>query len=494
MTYVVASLVERSIAGVSDSSKKAFRLGADLVEVRLDRLTSAKLTPGTIQRVRGAIRGPAIATLRSAAEGGGSSIKGAARTEALREVLGAGFEFVDLELRTDRRLLAAGVPGSGRPKVIVSSHFRKPVDRATLSDRLTEACEAGDIGKVAMPCEDAGQAIGLAETGLAFSRRGEQFTLIGMGEQGQLTRACARKIGSSMAYACLPGREAAPGQLDVQAQCAMLGGDRLLLGLVGHPVSHSVSKPMQEAAMTKEGIPGRYLHLDIPPEGFDRNAVAVLRRLGFDGLNITIPHKTKAFELCDEHAPSAAATGAVNTLSFRGGSVCGENTDSFGFSKLIEGKIRIGKHRSALVIGAGGAARAAAHVLSRSGIDVSIAARHLGKAEEVASMTGTRAVAFASLGKDGPGYDIVVNCTPIGMKGFKAGTVPARAFGRGTVFFDMVYNPPVTATMRTARSKGARAYGGLDMLVNQGAEAFRIWTGRRPDVAAMRRAARRALA
>lgn len=493
MTRVVASLVERSIARVSDSSQKAFRSGADLVEVRLDHVCRGPVKAQTLAGLRDAVKGPAIATLRSAVEGGLSTLRGGKREAALREIVDSGFEYVDLELDEDFVLIEELRKRRSRPRVIASSHFARPVREDLLEKRLVQACEAGDIGKVAMPCENASQGLNVARVGLRFSSRGKDFTVIGMGEQGRLTRACADRIGSSLVYACVDDKKAAPGQMDVKMQAGLVGRKALVVGLLGHPIGHSVSGPMQEAAMRRAGIEGAYLPLDVPGR-LSSEDLETLRSIGFSGVNVTIPHKREAYGLCDEVGASAAATGAVNTIVFGKDSIFGENTDVIGFSRMIDGKIRIDHETAALVLGAGGSARAIAHVLAGAGASVTISARRPRAAEDLAEQIPADVEAWSSLPRRDSKFDVVVNCTPIGMKGGgEQDAVPDMLFGKGTVFFDLVYNPTETRTARAAARRGAKAYGGLEMLVHQGAESFRIWTGREADTTVMRRAAKEAL-
>ena len=493
MTRIVASLVERSVSGVSRSSKEAFRQGADLVEVRLDHMALKKLDSRTLSEVRGAVHGSAIATLRSTEEGGRSRLRGPAREKALRAVLAAGFEHVDLELERDAKLLEE-CRGNGRPQVIASCHLARPAPAREVEKALDRSCRAGDMGKVAVPCEDAGQALALAALGMRRSAKGGEFTLIGMGEQGQLTRVCAGRMGSSMVYCCLRGKPAAPGQLDVRSQSSLGRPDRPVLGLLGHPVAHSVSKPMQEAALRAAGLPGVYLNLDVPPEELTRGVLETMRRLGFSGLNVTIPHKERVRSLCDGLDPEATAAGAVNTITFEGTGIYGKNTDIIGFGEAIESKTDICPDTAALIVGAGGAARAAALSLGRAGAHVTVAARDPKKGERVAKELGADPVPIASLTRASRSFDVIVNCTPIGTKGL-GGAIPVDAglFRKGVVYFDMVYNPPVTKTMKMATARKAKTIGGLEMLVRQGAESFRSWTGTEPDLRAMRAAARRAL-
>lgn len=494
MTYIVASLVERGASGVSRSSHEAFRHGADLVEVRLDHMALRKVDAEALSEVREAVRGPAVATLRSSGEGGRSRLRGAAREKALRAVLGAGFEYVDLELGTDARLLGELRRRKHRPAVIASSHLRAPAAPKEVERALARACRAGDFGKVAMPCEDAGQAIMLASLGMRRSAAGDRFALIGMGDQGQLTRVCARQMGSSMVYCSLEGRPAAPGQLDLPTQASLEREGRFVLGLLGHPVTHSVSKPMQEAALRGAGITGIYLNLDVPPAALTGDALDTLRRLGLSGINVTVPHKEKVRAMCDELDPEAESTGAVNTVVFGRKKVYGKNTDVIGFTTAIEQKTEIGPDTEALIVGAGGAARAAAVGLGRAGAHVTVAARDRAKGEKVAAELGIEAVTTDSLRRAGRRFDIIVNCTPAGTKGV-GGTVPVPSgmFKRGVLYFDMVYNPPVTRAMKAAASRKARTANGLEMLVGQGAASFRAWTGAEPDLGVMRTAARRAL-
>ena len=492
MTQIVASLVEKTVSGIADSSRKAFGVGADLVEVRLDHLDS--VSAHTILEARRATQGPAIATLRSRRQGGSSDLKDRDRENKMRRIADSDFEYVDFELGTDDKLLAKVMDEDIRPITIVSHHFRKPVSRSYVERTLLNACRAGDIGKVAMPCEHAGHAITLAQIGLSLAKSHKRYVLIGMGAQGQLTRVCADQMGSELAYACLPGREAAPGQLDLVVQQRLLNKEKLLIGLIGHPVSHSVSKPMQEAAIDCAGLVGSYLAFDFPPEELDRRALNTLRAFGFVGLNVTIPHKGWAFDTCSRKGPAAAATGAVNTLTLGRKSVVGENTDVTGFARLIDGKIVILRNLRCLVVGAGGAARAVVYVLKERGARITITDIEMKRARKIAREFKCKALPLGAFYRAKQEFSLIVNCTPVGMKGVSdKSPVKDYLLGPGTVFIDIIFNPAETTAMKIAKQRGASAHGGLEMLVQQGAESFRLWTGKEPDVEAMRQAARRAL-
>ncbi len=492
MTSVVASLIETSIEDAAESARVAFAQGADLVEARLDHITGMDKT--AVREARRAILGPTIATLRSKDQGGRSALEPTRRKEILEEILQSDFEYVDLELDTDRTMLKRLEPSEDGPDVIVSHHFDSPAPKSSVEKKLLEALSLGSIAKVAMPCESAPDALMLASIGTKFSRMKKKFSIIGMGDQGQLTRVFANEIGSKLAYACLEGREAAPGQLDLKSQIALQSATKKVFGLIGHPVSHSVSKPMQEEALKNRGIPGVYLALDFPPGKFDGNHIRTMKSLGFAGLNVTIPHKSAAFRICDKKKEAALATGAVNTILFDRGAVVGENTDVIGFSRLLDGKININKFTTALVIGAGGAAKAAAFVLTERGARLTISDIENEKAVELSKRFNGRPITVKRLWKSKQAFNLVVNCSPVGMKGVGGIPIKGTFLSKGSVYIDVVYNPPVTRAMELAQERGASAHGGLEMLVQQGAESFRLWTGLEPNVEAMREAARRALA
>jgi len=489
MTLVCASVVERDVAGVSRSSRLAFSQGADIVEARLDFLPG--LDGHVIGQVRKAIKGPAIATLRSSAEGGRSRLSGRSRRDIIEAAARAGFEYVDLETRTDWKLLETLGPRNEPSRIIASTHLKRPSGPKEVVGALSRVSGSGAVTKVAMPCSHAGQALDLARLGMVA---GARTCLIGMGEQGVLTRACAHRMRSELVYACVRGKQAAPGQLDVPLQKALTGGEGIILGLLGHPLSHSISRPMQEEALRKAGLSGVYMPLDLPPVSVGRETFELMKHLGFTGVNVTIPHKLAALEACDELGDQARATGAVNTVLLAGDAVVGENTDVKGFSALLDSKKGAPEDGSALVLGAGGAARAAVAVLLERGLRVTVAARRPVRARALARELGARAASLKEVGRSSRHYDIVVNSTPAGTKGNPdRSALPPGTVGPGSLFVDMVYNPRITPAMKLATRKGAEVVGGLEMLVNQGAESFRLWTRKEPDIRAMRSAARRAL-
>jgi shikimate dehydrogenase len=271
-----------------------------------------------------------------------------------------------------------------------------------------------------------------------------------------------------------------------------------LFGVLGDPIEHSLSPVMQNAAFAAASLPHVYLRYRVPVVALPR-ALAEARALRMGGLNLTVPLKEAVLPLLDAVTPEASRIGAVNTIVFRrDGRIVGENTDGQGFLRALRGRIRIRGARAVLV-GAGGSARAVAVALARAGCaSITIANRTLARAERlaerVASLGATAAaVPLAALagGSALAQATVVVNATPLGLAGrgirVRAAASPARC-----LFVDLVYNRRPTPFLAAAHRAGRATLDGSPMLLHQGALAFTAWTGRPAPRAAMARALRAA--
>ena len=248
-----------------------------------------------------------------------------------------------------------------------------------------------------------------------------------------------------------------------------------LAGVLGFPVAHSRSPAMMNAAFAALGMDWLYVHLPVSPERFAETARA-LPASGYRGANVTIPHKLAAHDLVDERTAAAGAIGAVNTLAFEAdGRVVGDNTDAGGLRDAIETDVRA---KRALVLGAGGAARAAAWALREAGAEVAVWNRTPQRAAQLARELEVRAV------KAGEPADILVNATSVGLHGED----PAEHLPlvEAELVVDLVYGTEPTALCRWAGARGARVIDGLEMLVRQGARSFERWTDRSAPLDAMR--------
>jgi shikimate dehydrogenase len=269
------------------------------------------------------------------------------------------------------------------------------------------------------------------------------------------------------------------------AASGRIGGATRLAGVIGWPVRHSRSPQMHNAAYAALGLDWAYVAMPVQPAALPA-ALRGLSALGFAGANVTIPHKQAAAELCDRLSDAARRAGSVNTvLVCDDGSLRGETTDGQGMLDAI-GPL---PGREALVLGAGGAARAAVAALAAAGLAVSVAARRPQAAQELAASLGAAAVAWPVSQLP----SLIVNATPLGQAG-DAGELPldAALLAPGQVVCDLAYrgDGAETGLVAAARRRGARAVDGLDVLVGQGAIAFRLFTGQEPPLDVMRQAVR----
>jgi len=275
------------------------------------------------------------------------------------------------------------------------------------------------------------------------------------------------------------------------------------LAVLGHPIGHTLSPLMHNASINALGLDGEYEYgkLDVPPGQLMERLVQFPDE-GYAGVNLTIPLKEVAFQGLDVLDESARILGAVNTVEFSENGLIGHNTDGYGFLKALEeafGKSAEGDH--VFVLGCGGAGRAVALMAAFDGAkSITLADVDLKRMsdlkEEMAKKTPNVTVQFASEAskfKQCREAGLVIQASPVGMKKEDGSLLPAEAFGEGQRVFDLIYMYPETAFLSTAKAEGAQIANGLGMLLHQGAKAFEIWTGKQPDVAAMRDALEKAV-
>ena len=276
-----------------------------------------------------------------------------------------------------------------------------------------------------------------------------------------------------------------------------ISGHTRPFAVLGHPIGHTLSPVMHNAAFAELGLDAIYLAFDVKPERL-MTVLPAMRSMGFGGVNLTIPHKEVAFRGLDKLDESARLLGAVNTVHFAEDGLVGHNTDGFGFVRALQEAFGTGvKGDRVFVLGSGGAGRAVALMAAREGAQqvtladldqvrcdkVAAEIRSLFPAVTVAVATDPRAQMDAVRVAD-----LVVQATPVGMKTEDRSLLGPEAFHSGQRAFDLIYHNAETVFMKAAVQGGAQASNGLGMLLHQGARALHIWTGIEPPVAVMRRA------
>jgi len=271
-----------------------------------------------------------------------------------------------------------------------------------------------------------------------------------------------------------------------------------IYGVIGWPIKHSLSPAMHNAAFRALGIDAKYKLFEVRPEGLEDFILAKKDAAGF---NVTVPHKEKCMALLDSIDPLAASIGAVNTIVIKSGKLTGYNTDSLGFIAVLEKNLEFDvKGKSVFVLGSGGASRAVSFSLAAAGAKkIILTDLFLDKvkslAENVRKFYPGCKVNILEPKKiyreaDLSGIDLLVNATPVGLKESDPVLFDKGVFRKGLAVYDLVYNPEKTKLVKLAEDSGLKASGGLGMLLYQGAESFRLWTGRKAPVEAMRKALR----
>lgn len=447
---------------------------ADLVELRLDTVRDPSAAAALAGR-----RKPVVITCRPKSEGGHFAGSEEERRRILAESLALGAEFVDLEWNGS---CADLITQTGGRRIVLSHHDFNGTP-ADVHDKAQAMLASGaEIVKLAVTAHRLRDCLTLRAIG---QQTRVPMVLIAMGDAGVATRVLASWFGSCWSYA---GDSVAPGQIDVQRlhqefRFRRIGARTAIYGVVGKPVSHSVSPSMHNAAFRAANLDAVYLPLAAHDYA---DFTAFAEAVNLAGASVTAPFKVQAFEQADECDPVSRRIQSVNTLRRVGAKWLGCNTDVAGFLSPLESAMKLAGKR-ATVMGAGGAARSVAVALAAAGVRVTLSARRPEPAQAIAALTG------ATIGDwpPPPGtWDLLINATPVGTApNVDQSPLPAGHALDGELVYDLVYNPPETRLLRDAASAGCRTIGGLDMLVAQAQAQFEWWTEQRPADRVMRDAA-----
>jgi 3-dehydroquinate dehydratase/shikimate dehydrogenase len=430
-----------------------------------------------------------IATCRRSTAGGRYPGSVAAERAILEAAAQAGCRWYDLEIESveAKGQFEPMANGLGWPIVSIHRFGRRAGNPSALLRRFRPAGEA--VWKLATECRSLRDSVRLIRT-VQKAADGHPMILIPMGGAAQPMRILALRDASLLTYAAVSGRTA-PGQPTLETVCREYRANRIdrrtrVYGVIGNPLGHSISPSMHNAAFAALGVNAVYL--PFPVEDLE-DFLAVVGPLGLRGFSITIPYKQAIFARLHACDPLAKRLGAVNTVIVRAGRLYGYNTDYAGVLAALRGRVQL-KGCQALLVGAGGAARAAGFALADSGASVSIFARRESRARELARAIGGTPIARPRIRRQD--FDLIVNATPVGMTPDKNSPLSAPEIN-APVVFDMVYRPLNTPLLRLAARKGLRAISGLDMLVAQGAQQCDLWTGGPAPIRLMRQAALAAL-
>ncbi|MCU1383443.1 MAG: aroE [Acidobacteria bacterium] len=453
---------------------------ADLIELRLDTVSDPSVAGALAGR-----RGPVIVTCRPTWEGGQFKGSEEERKQILADALSLGAEYVDVEWRARFDDL---IGQAGGRRIVLSAHdfLGVPVD---LTARVHAMRSTGaEVIKIAATLHSLSDCLPLLDLGTQSGRQSD-LVLIGMGPYGLATRVLAGRFGSIWTYA---GALKEIGQLSAETllkdfHFRSVTDTTAIYGVAGGSVQHSVSPAMHNAAFRAARVDAVYLPL---PAISAADFAAFGHAIGISGASVTIPLKVSLFDCVDEVYSVARRIGAINTIRVENGRWIGGNTDASGFLEPLQERVSLAGLRAS-VLGAGGAARAVTVALASSGCAVTLHARSRQQAEDTAMLTS---VALGPWPPAPDSWDLLINCTPVGMYPNVEESPMAAEHLTGRYVYDLVYNPSITRLLRDAAARGCQTIGGLEMLVAQAREQFQWWIGTKPQAGVMREAALKRLA
>lgn len=466
-TQIVETVAAASMAALRRQRDAAVR--GDLVELRLDGVRDLDVAGALRDRAR-----PAVVTCRPTWEGGAFDGAESTRRRILEEAVALGAEFVDVERRAEWRPDL----GNSNTGLILSEHdfTSVPADAAERVDAMRR--ERPRMVKLSAMPQSASDCLRLRE-----AARGSAATVvIGMGPLGRITRALPARFGSCWTYA----GTAAPGQFSAQELADQFRVHEVtdatrVFAVTGRPLGHSASPAMHNAAFKALAHDAVYVPLEAVSV---EDALAVAEALSIEGMSVTAPLKRGWPVSLDDDA--SRELGTVNTLKRQGSTWLGRNVDGDGFLDAFDTRRIPLAAKRAIVLGAGGAARAVGRALIARGSAVTICARRHEEARRLAKALGAGAAPWPPQGE----WDVLVNATPVGTWPDVTANPLQESGAQAGLVYDLVYNPEETALIRAARAAGAATIGGLEMLVGQAVRQSEWWTGRRPPESVMADAAR----
>jgi len=456
---------------------------ADIIELRIDYIPELQDAEKCIKESLKCKTKPVIVTNRPEREGGKFSGSERDRLRLLQKAIDLGADYIDVEYDSIKQIVRRK-----DCKVIISCHNFKETPQ-DLSKIYNDICQhKPDIVKIVTYANDITDNIRIFEL---LNTANIPIISFCMGELGHISRILTRKFGGLLTFASLEGgKESAPGQLTVDELSKTyhfknINKETKLYGVIGNPVSHSMSPVIHNASFTEKGLNNVYVPLKVTNIG---TFIKEYREIDFQGFSVTIPHKESVLPFLDTVEHTTEKIGAINTIVRQDGKLTGYNTDCIAALMALDNSLRETgstlNDKKVSIVGAGGVARAIAFGLGEKGCDITIYNRTIERAEKLSNDVKCRFKRFEEI--NNLNSDILINTTPIGMFPEVDRTpVPENVLKEGMIVFDAVYNPIETKLLRDARERGCHTVNGLTMFINQAAEQFRLWTNIDPPVELM---------
>src|SRR6202049_1991868 len=419
-----------------------------------------------------------MATCRRAASGGKFQGSLASQLDILGKAGASGCQLLDIELQSASKCKPEQVQRlRTRSALILSYHdFRATKNlETTLEKRVAIPADFYKIVSTATTLYDNVTMMKFLE------KNGDRHSLVGlcMGEQGIISRLLGVRAGSAFTFASVsPDEKTAPGQVTAQElrntyRIEQVDVATRVYGVAGDPVAHSLSPAIMNAALRRENVNGVYLALHAKTL---KDLLSCVRDIPIHGLSITMPYKEAILKHLDNTDSHTTKIGACNTVvRAQDGKLYGFNTETAGVVRPLERRLTTLQDAKILVLGAGGAARAAVFGLKERGAEVFILNRSLAAAQKLARRAHARSIKRADLKK--LSFDVIINATPVCIGNSRESPLQEKEINTRYVF-DMIYDPPETRLLQLAKERGAQIIPGIEMFVHQAARQFEIWTGK----------------
>ncbi len=499
---ICVSVCAETAAELIEKIRLAAQL-ADIIEIRFDCLLNEFNDDllSAINKFRKTFSGKLLVTFRPKSQGGKTDITFNRREEFW--INSRIFEFADwADLEEDiSESKIEDSNGKAFEKIIKSHHNFEKVPK-NIEKVFEELLENNDqIAKIAVQINEITDSLAVWKLLEKAKSDNKSLIPIAMGEAGKWTRILGLAYGSPLTYASLEsGNETAPGQISAQDLLKVyrvkeLNKETEVYGIIGNPVSHSLSPYMHNAAFKHHGLNAVYIPFEVADlnKFIKRMVREETREIDWNlkGFSVTIPHKQAIMEHLDFIDEAAQEIGAVNTVKIIDKRLCGFNTDVHGFIEPLRNSYGDLTDANVGIIGNGGAARACVYALKKEDANITIFARNAEKAKGLADEFDVELSELRKTNDALRNQNILVNCSPLGMVGEFMNETPAIAeqLTKLHLVYDLVYNPFETKLMREAKSVDVPTIGGLAMLVAQGMKQFEIWTELNAPMQIMSRAA-----
>ena len=410
------------------------------------------------------------------------------RIELIKNAIELNADYIDIEMESNNKEIKDMISNKKNSKIIVSHHNSKETPSLReLNNKYNEIKKLNpDLVKIVATADS------INDNFTIFNLLKGKSGLIAfcMGVRGQISRILAPKYGSRITFASLKeGKESASGQISIEEMknvynIDLINNETKVVGVIGEFAENSMSKYMHNASFKEKKLDFIYIPFKVKKEEL-KEFINNLRKFGFAGASVTIPHKVEVMKYLDKIDETAKQIGAINTVVNKNGKLIGYNTDYYGAVEALKEKIKL-KNKKALVVGAGGGARAVVYGLKKENAGITITNRTMEKARVLAKEFNVKFDGMKNIKQLIKNNDIIINTTSVGMApNTNESIINGNSLRKGKIVMDIVYKPTETKLIRLARKSKCSVITGDRMLIYQAIGQFRLWTGQEPNFKSM---------